>query len=140
MNFALEELDGSLREALEPPYSGNKHVLVQALLEAKPRVLKLFDVGPKNDAEKREVEAGMCCCNPEVLWGLYLPRSRRKYQALEWQIFGPQRGLRPWRAVPITTARLLRALLRPTPESYLDAGADNNFDAPPGAGRRGTPR
>ena len=55
----LGELDASLQEALEPPYVGNKHAIVQALLEVKPRLLKLFDVGARNADEKKEVESGM---------------------------------------------------------------------------------
>ena len=54
----LGELDASLQEALEPPYVGNKHAIVQALLEVKPRLLKLFDVGTRNQDEKKEVESG----------------------------------------------------------------------------------
>ena len=54
----LGELDASLQEALEPPYVGNKHAIVQALLEVKPRLLKLFDVGARNADEKKEVESG----------------------------------------------------------------------------------
>ena len=61
----LRELDASLQEALEPPYVGNKHAIVQALLEVKPRLLKLFDVGARNADEKKEVESGTpapCSC------------------------------------------------------------------------------
>jgi hypothetical protein len=54
----LRELDASLQEALEPPYVGNKHAIIQALLEVKPRLLKLFDVGTRNTDEKKEVESG----------------------------------------------------------------------------------
>jgi hypothetical protein len=54
----LGELDASLQEALEPPYVGNQHAIVQALLEVKPRLLKLFDVGTRNADEKKEVESG----------------------------------------------------------------------------------
>lgn len=58
MAVDLGELDASLQEALEPPYVGNKHAIVQALLEVKPRLLKLFDVGTRNADEKKEVESG----------------------------------------------------------------------------------
>lgn len=59
MVLDLGELDASLQEALEPPYVGDQHVIVQALLEVKPRLLKLFDVGTRNADEKREVESGV---------------------------------------------------------------------------------
>jgi len=58
MVVELRELDASLQEALEPPYVANKHAIVQALLEVKPRLLKLFDVGTRNADEKKEVESG----------------------------------------------------------------------------------
>ena len=61
----LGELDASLQEALEPPYVGNKHAIVQALLEVKPRLLKLFDVGTRNADEKKEVESGLPYLCPE---------------------------------------------------------------------------
>ena len=54
----LGGLDASLQEALEPPYVGNKHAIIQALLEVKPRLLKLFDVGTRNAEERKEVESG----------------------------------------------------------------------------------
>jgi len=64
----LGELDASLQEALEPPYVGNQHAIVQALLEVKPRLLKLFDVGTRNIDEKKEVESGsLYSCSPSII-------------------------------------------------------------------------
>jgi hypothetical protein len=58
MTVDLSGLDASLQEALEPPYVGNTHAIVQALLEVKPHLLRLFDVGTRNVEEKKEVGSG----------------------------------------------------------------------------------
>jgi len=75
----LGELDASLQEALEPPYVGNKHAIVQALLEVRPRLLKLFDVGMRKADEKKEVESGLtylCPYRMTIADNVYILKAR----------------------------------------------------------------
>ena len=54
----FRRLEAHLKDLLSRPSENIEYPLYQALEEAKPLFLKLFDIPPRSAAEKAEIESG----------------------------------------------------------------------------------
>jgi len=79
-----------LREVLSrvlasPETQNDEQELFDELMVQKPRLLKLFEVGPRNPQEQREIESGMCiyaCCKTFLIVHLGKPTINNKATAV----------------------------------------------------------